>query len=74
MRRDANTPGRPDRGAPLTISDPARTVLFTEAHQVDFAAKLWHIDGKGNVCFADGHITFMALPAAPDYKWTPSKT
>lgn len=54
-----------------SISDPARTVLFTEAHQADSAPKLWHVDGKGNVCFADGHITFMALPAGPDYKWTP---
>jgi prepilin-type processing-associated H-X9-DG protein/prepilin-type N-terminal cleavage/methylation domain-containing protein len=44
---------------------PSRTVLFLDTSLVKTAAA-WHPGGKGNVCFADGHVEFRDLPASAD--------
>ena len=38
------------------------------------ASNSWHPGGRVNVCFADGHVAFMAKPATPEgaeWTWTP---
>jgi prepilin-type N-terminal cleavage/methylation domain-containing protein/prepilin-type processing-associated H-X9-DG protein len=58
------------------IRDSARTVLFLDASIVYGFAALgetapWHPNGKGNVCFADGHVEFIARPTSAEYRWNP---
>jgi prepilin-type N-terminal cleavage/methylation domain-containing protein/prepilin-type processing-associated H-X9-DG protein len=56
-----------------TINSPSRTILFLDASLVK-ATNAWHQGGKGNVCFADGHVAFMPPPVAVEgamYTWRP---
>ncbi len=53
--------------------NPAFTVLFLDASLVK-ATNYWHPGGKANICFADGHISFMSRPTTPDgvdWTWIP---
>lgn len=55
-----------------SISAPARVVLFLDASLVK--ATSWHPGGRGNVCFADGHVEYIGLPSSADnspYTWIP---
>jgi len=54
-------------------SQPSRTVLFLDTSLVK-ATNLWHFGGRGNVCFADGHVEFIPRPSSADsspYTWSP---
>jgi len=56
-----------------SIRDPAKTVVFLDASLVK-ATNYWHRGGRANVCFADGHIVFMARPSTPygeEWTWDP---
>ncbi len=56
-----------------SIGDPSKTVVFLDASLVK-ATNYWHRGGKANVCFADGHITYMSRPSTPygvDWTWDP---
>jgi len=56
-----------------SVSAPSRTVLFLDADQVNQIFN-WHPGGRGNVCFADGHVEFISLPASANdspYTWIP---
>ncbi len=56
-----------------SVRDPSKTVVFLDASLVK-ATNYWHRGGRANVCFADGHITFMRQPSTPygvDWTWDP---
>ena len=56
-----------------SVNTPAKTVLFLDVSMVKVPDE-WHRGGKGNVCFADGHVVFMAPPSTPDgvdWTWAP---
>ena len=49
------------------VKDSSNTVLFFDAalpYQVS-----WHPQGKGNVCFADGHVVFREFPTPINVLW-----
>jgi prepilin-type N-terminal cleavage/methylation domain-containing protein/prepilin-type processing-associated H-X9-DG protein len=53
------------------VSDSSRTVLFLDASLVK-ATNYWHPQGKANVCFIDGHVSFMSRPEDPsEWTWIP---
>jgi prepilin-type N-terminal cleavage/methylation domain-containing protein/prepilin-type processing-associated H-X9-DG protein len=50
------------------ITDSARTVVFLDS-SLGLVPGFWH--GKmGNVCFADGHVSFSKRAPAGEWKWT----
>lgn len=56
-----------------SVRDPSKTVVFLDASLVK-ASNYWHRAGKANVCFADGHVTFMRQPSTPygvEWTWDP---
>ncbi len=56
-----------------SVRDTARTVVFLDGNLVQGGTP-WHQGGKVNVCFADGHISFMQGPFgtnAVDWTWDP---
>ncbi len=56
-----------------SLPDHSRLILFTEASEVDFPGDVvWH-GGKANVCYLDGHMTFMEVPPdlATEPEWMP---
>lgn len=56
-----------------SAQQPSRTVLFLDTSLVK-ATNVWHFGGRGNVCFADGHIEFIPRPRSDDnspYTWIP---
>ncbi|NUN92945.1 MAG: type II secretion system protein [Verrucomicrobiae bacterium] len=73
-----NANGNPFDGSPggfnairfSSVRDPAKTALFLDAGLVKRLGE-WHRGGKGSVCFADGHVSFMdAFSAADGVDWT----
>lgn len=57
-----------------SLPDPARTIVFLDAAVSHGYSEKWHIGGKANVCFADGHVVFMDAPGALEgsaYRWAP---
>lgn len=51
---------------------PSQTVLFLDTSLVK-ATNVWHLGGRGNVCFADGHVEFIPRPLSDNspYTWIP---
>jgi prepilin-type N-terminal cleavage/methylation domain-containing protein/prepilin-type processing-associated H-X9-DG protein len=53
-----------------SIRDSSRTITFFEAAQ--YWGYTWHFAHKGNVCFADGHVSFILMPTQfGEYHWDP---
>jgi prepilin-type N-terminal cleavage/methylation domain-containing protein/prepilin-type processing-associated H-X9-DG protein len=54
----------------IQCKDPVRTILFLDAGIV--YPGNWHGKNKGNICFADGHVTTTIRPSntpTADHKW-----
>lgn len=69
----SNTPGGLNAIRFSSVRAPANTVLFLDASLIK-SPNEWHRGGMGNVCFADGHVVFMAAPSTPDgvdWTWVP---
>ena len=61
------------------LKDPSRTVLFLDASVLKSlyvpTSEIWHLNDKGHVGLADGHVEFLGLPPydGPNpYLWNPS--
>jgi prepilin-type processing-associated H-X9-DG protein/prepilin-type N-terminal cleavage/methylation domain-containing protein len=53
-----------------SIKDTTKTVVFIDT-SLALLPSFWH-GGKGNVCFADGHVSFTSRPHNPDdWVWEP---
>ena len=56
-----------------SIKDDYRVILFTEASEVDYPDEVFWHNGKANVCYMDGHLSFMGVPIQDpgDPAWVP---
>jgi prepilin-type processing-associated H-X9-DG protein len=58
-------PGERNRGMvgkkfSTAVRDPSRTILFLDAGLI--YPGVWHRHNKGNICFADTHVSFLSRP------------
>lgn len=56
-----------------TIKNDSGVILFTEASEVDFPDQVFWHNGKANICYLDGHISFGGVPlqTLTDPAWVP---
>lgn len=45
-----------------SINNSSQVILFTEASEVDFPDEVFWHNGKANICYLDGHMSFTIVP------------